>query len=178
MCHKMWGHGSVGQLTEFMMCPQPDPDSPTRDPKWSVVDAEAAGLSVVDLREFRGRMEFYDIAAVVMFLRKVIRIVPQFTVDSYRDRLAALHDRIESEGPFLATSVRFLLEARKPAAGDCPRRRATGAPARGGTPRRADRRLPEIWLFAYLRDGRHTMLRWPGPSATAPPRSRSGVWCC
>ena len=96
------------------MGPQPEPDGPTRDPKWSVLDAEAARLTVVDLREFRGRMEFYDIAAVVHFLRKVIWIVPGFTVEAYRDRLRALHERIEAEGVFVATSVRFLFEARKP----------------------------------------------------------------
>jgi SAM-dependent methyltransferase len=108
------GHGSVGELTEFLMGPQPEPDGPTRDPKWSVADAEAAGLQIVDLREFRGRMEFRDIAAVVHFLRKVVWIVPGFTVDAYRDRLRLLHEQLTEVGPFRATSVRFLLEARKP----------------------------------------------------------------
>jgi hypothetical protein len=61
-------------------------------------------------------MEFYDIAAVVHFLRKVIWIVPEFTVEAYRDQLRSLHDRIESEGSFVATSVRFLIEATKPSA--------------------------------------------------------------
>jgi SAM-dependent methyltransferase len=109
------GHGSVAELTEFMMGPQPQVDGPTRDPQWSVMAAQEAGLAVVDVREFRGRMEFYDVAAVVYFLRKVIWIVPGFTEDAYRDRLRALHERIESTGPFIATSVRFLFEARKPA---------------------------------------------------------------
>ncbi len=108
------GDGSVGELTEFMMGPQPASDGPDRDPKWSRLDAEAAGLTVVDIREFRGRMEFYDIAAVVHFLRKVIWIVPGFTVAAYHDQLRALHERIEAHGPFAATSVRFLFEARKP----------------------------------------------------------------
>jgi SAM-dependent methyltransferase len=108
------GDGSVGELTEFLMGPQPEPDGPTRAAKWSVIDAEAAGLEVVDLREFRGRMEFRDIAAVVYFLRKVIWIVPEFTVDGYRDRLRLLHERIETTGPLVATSVRFLIEASKP----------------------------------------------------------------
>jgi SAM-dependent methyltransferase len=39
------GHGSVGELTEFMMGPQPEPDGPNRDPKWSVIGAEQAGLT-------------------------------------------------------------------------------------------------------------------------------------
>jgi hypothetical protein len=81
-----------------------------------VRDAEQAGLTVVDVREFRGRMEFYDVAAVVHFLRKVIWIVPDFSVERYRERLRALHEHIEADGPLVATSVRFLFEARKPPA--------------------------------------------------------------
>lgn len=108
------GHGTVRELTEFMMGPLLEPDGPARDLAWVVAAAEAAGLTVVDARGFRGRMEFFDIAAVVHFLRKVIWIVPGFTAAAYRDRLRALHERIEAEGPFPATSVRFLLEARKP----------------------------------------------------------------
>jgi SAM-dependent methyltransferase len=111
------GHPSVGELSQFMLgaaYPHHGPDDPSRDPKWSVRAAEQAGLDLVDLRQFRGRMEFYDVAAVVVFLRKVVWIVPGFTVAGYRDRLLALHEQIERDGPFLATSVRFLIEARKP----------------------------------------------------------------
>jgi SAM-dependent methyltransferase len=111
------GHPSVGELTEFMLGPRPEPapdqpDQPNRDPKWSVLAAQRAGLTVADLREYRGRIEFNDVAAVVVFLRKVIWIVPGFTVAEYRDRLRALHAQIERDGPFLATTVRFLIEAR------------------------------------------------------------------
>ena len=107
------GHRSVAELYEFMMGQQPESDEPNRDPKWSLRAAEEAGLTVVDLREFRGRMEFHDIAAVVYFLRKVIWIVPDFSVEAYRDRLRRLHEDIVAAGPFIATSVRFLIEARK-----------------------------------------------------------------
>jgi SAM-dependent methyltransferase len=108
------GDGSVRELTEFMMGPQPRRAGPSRAPKWSVQAAASAGLEVVDLREFRGRMEFGDVAAVVYFLRKVIWIVPGFTVAGYEDRLRALHEQIQARGPFVATSVRFLIEARRP----------------------------------------------------------------
>lgn len=109
------GDGSVAELTEFLMGPQPITDGPTRDPKWSVLGAEQAGLMVDSVREFRGRMEFGDIAAVVYFLRKVIWIVPGFDVDRYHDRLLELHEQIVTNGPFVATTVRFLFEAHKPA---------------------------------------------------------------
>jgi SAM-dependent methyltransferase len=108
------GHGSVAELTDFMMGVRPVSDGPNRDPKWSVRGAERAGLVVDGIREFRGRMEFRDIAAVVYFLRKVIWIVPGFTVDRYRDRLRELHEQIVADGPFIATSVRFLFEAHEP----------------------------------------------------------------
>ncbi len=74
---------------------------------------EAAGLAVVDVREESLRTVFYDVGAVVHFLRKVVWIVPDFTVDRYRQRLAELHDRIQLEGSFVAHAQRFLIEAQK-----------------------------------------------------------------
>ncbi|MEU4248149.1 methyltransferase domain-containing protein [Amycolatopsis sp. NPDC026612] len=52
--------------------------------------------------------------AVVYFLRKVIWLVPGFTVERYRDKLRELHELIERDGPFVAHATRFLIEARKP----------------------------------------------------------------
>jgi hypothetical protein len=91
----------------------PQPVHPSRSPMAAVAGAEAAGLEVVDLRQEALRMEFYDIAAVVAFLRKVIWTVPGFTVDAYRDRLAELYDFIERHGPFVAYAQRLLIEARR-----------------------------------------------------------------
>lgn len=85
-----------------------------RDPQRTRADAEATGLEVVDLRPETLRTEFFDIGAVVYFLRKVIWMVPGFTVEQYRPQLAALHHLIETEGPFVAHTTRFLIEARKP----------------------------------------------------------------
>ncbi|MFF3289258.1 class I SAM-dependent methyltransferase [Streptomyces sp. NPDC003023] len=104
------GDGSVRELTDYLMGPQPV--DPSRSPTTTVADAEAAGLEVVDLRQEALRMEFHDIAAVVHFLRKVIWIVPGFTVDAYRDRLVSLHGFIDRHGPFVAHSTRLLVEAR------------------------------------------------------------------
>ncbi|MFD5894368.1 class I SAM-dependent methyltransferase [Streptomyces sp. NPDC060366] len=108
------GPASVFELVEYFLGPQPPEARAARDPERSGAAAEAAGLHVVDLRTAALRTEFHDIGAVVYFLRKVIWMVPGFTVDGYRDRLAALHRRIETEGPFVATTTRFLIEAVKP----------------------------------------------------------------
>jgi SAM-dependent methyltransferase len=106
------GPGSVSELTDFLMGPQPVNDH--RSPDRALTEATTAGLDVVDLRRAALRIEFHDVAAVIVFLRKVIWIVPGFTVDLYRHRLATLHDQIRTQGPFVAHSTRFLIEARMP----------------------------------------------------------------
>ncbi|MGV9801318.1 class I SAM-dependent methyltransferase [Mycobacterium sp. NPDC003449] len=107
------GPASVFELVEYFLGPQPEARS-RRDPQIECRDAGAEGLDIVDVRSERLRMEFFDIGAVVYFLRKVIWTVPGFTVDGYRDRLHALHRRIETDGPFVAHSARHLIEVRKP----------------------------------------------------------------
>lgn len=91
----------MGLLADALMGPQPTGDA--RDAARHAAEARAAGLTVVDLRT-----EFLHVAAVVVYLRKVVWIVPGFTVEEYRDRLRAL------PMPFVAWSRRFLIEAREP----------------------------------------------------------------
>ncbi|MEU1848190.1 class I SAM-dependent methyltransferase [Streptomyces sp. NPDC019990] len=109
------GPGSVFELVEYFLGPQPEEVRGGRHPDRERAGAEAAGLEVVDLRAERLRMEFHDIGAVVHFLRKVVWTVPGFTVEAYEVRLRALHERIRDEGPVVAHSTRHLFEARKPA---------------------------------------------------------------
>jgi len=49
----------------------------------------------------------------VYFLRLVIWIVPNFSVERFRDRLWSLHQQIEREGHYVAHASRFLIEACK-----------------------------------------------------------------
>jgi SAM-dependent methyltransferase len=106
------GAGSNRELTDFMMGPQPV--SQARGASRARAEAKAAGLVVADLREEALRTVFNDVGAVVYFLRKVLWTVPGFTVDGYLDRLRLLHEKIQSEGPFVAHAQRALIEARKP----------------------------------------------------------------
>ncbi|MGW0134687.1 class I SAM-dependent methyltransferase [Streptomyces sp. NPDC003299] len=108
------GPSSVFELVEYFLGPQSEQTRRARHPDRERADAEAAGLEIVDLRSERLRMEFLDIGAVVHFLRKVVWMVPGFTVEAYEPRLRALHERIEAEGPFVAHSSRHLVDARKP----------------------------------------------------------------
>jgi SAM-dependent methyltransferase len=106
------GPQSLHELSEHLMGARPAGSD--RDPDAAVSAAEAAGLVVSALRVERPRTEFYDIGAVVYFLRLVVWIVPDFSVARYRDRLRGLHDHIVREGSFATTASRFLIEAVKP----------------------------------------------------------------
>jgi SAM-dependent methyltransferase len=107
------GPDSVRELSEFMLGPLPP--GTTRDPEHARQAAERVGLKVTDLRFERLGMVFYDVGAVIYFLRLVVWIVPDFTADRFRERLRALHEQVERGGPFVAHTTRFLIEARKPA---------------------------------------------------------------
>ncbi len=107
------GAGTNRELTDFMMGPQPV--NQRRSVESLRVSADDAGLEVVDLQSRALRVEFHDVAAVVYFLRKVHWTVPDFSVQKYEQRLRAMHELIEGEGPFVSTAQRVLIEARKPA---------------------------------------------------------------
>jgi SAM-dependent methyltransferase len=106
------GAGSNRELTDFLMGPQPV--SGRRSAERAVEDATAAGLWVLDLRSAELPVQFFDIGAVVYFLRLVVWTVPDFSVERYHDRLLELHRLIQREGSFVSHAHRFLIEAVKP----------------------------------------------------------------
>ena len=105
------GPESLVELYEWFLGPQPNEGLHSRHPDRQTAKAEAAGLRVLTARMERLRVEFFDIGAVVYFLRKVIWTVPGFTTTQYRDRLREMHDRIRRDGSFVAHSTRVLFEA-------------------------------------------------------------------
>jgi SAM-dependent methyltransferase len=69
------GPATVGELVEYFIGPQPEKWAEFR-PDAFRAQVEAAGLQLVDLRAERLRCEFFDVGAVIYFLRKVIWTVP------------------------------------------------------------------------------------------------------
>lgn len=105
-------HGTNRDLYEFMMGPQwVDPVSAEDHARQC---ASAVGLELLDFRQESPRLEFFDVAAVIVFLRKVVWTVPDFSVERYRDRLRTMHEHIQSAGSFVSRGQRALVEARKP----------------------------------------------------------------
>lgn len=108
------GPESAFELIEEFTGPLGPEHRRSRHPDDEAAAARAAGLEVVDLRSERLRMEFRDVGAIVWILRKVIWWVPGFTVEEHLGTLRSLHERLRRDGPFVAHSTRFLIEARRP----------------------------------------------------------------
>ena len=107
------GQASAFELIEFILGPQPTTRA-GRDPEADAATATARGLTMVQLRKARCRMEFHDIGAVVLTLRLCPWWVADFTVERHRQRLQDLDALIRRDGSFVAHSTRVLFEARKP----------------------------------------------------------------
>lgn len=107
------GPATVCELVTQVMGPQPQAWS-RFEPAAQRTQAQAAGLEIVEMRMERLRAEFFDIGAIVYFLRKLIWTVPDFTAAPYHERLRELHEHIEAQGRFVTHPTRVLVEARKP----------------------------------------------------------------
>jgi SAM-dependent methyltransferase len=106
------GPNSLRNLSEFLMGPLPAGSK--REPDVERSAAEAAGMAVRELRIEHPRTVFYDVGAVVYFLRLVPWIVPGFAVAKYRGRLRDLHEAMRRDGGFESASCRMLVETTKP----------------------------------------------------------------
>jgi hypothetical protein len=96
--------------TEFGAAPQWPESNPHNYVRW----LEAAGLRIVDRREWTGELRVHDIGALVYYLKAVPWIVPGFSVDSHASTLLRLHSRLESSGSLMFKAGSYLIEARKP----------------------------------------------------------------
>ena len=104
------GARTNAELYEWFLGPRDDVYGPRHHDREKAA-ATAAGFEIVEFKTARLRVEFFDIGAVVYFLRKVIWCVPDFSVERYRDRLHALHERIVADRVFISHSTRTLFEA-------------------------------------------------------------------
>lgn len=101
-------------LREHFLGPQPENTRIRGQLDIDTVGGEmaSAGIELVDLRHEVIKEEFFDIGAIVYFLRKLSWVVPDFGVTQYHRELRALHEKIRG-GSFITHSSRVLIEARK-----------------------------------------------------------------
>lgn len=74
---------------------------------------EAAGLTIVTVKEWEDRMVFEDVGAIVYYLKAIPWEVPGFTVKTHLRYLLALHERVEAGEELGFYTARYLIEARK-----------------------------------------------------------------
>jgi len=74
---------------------------------------ESAGLRCVNIREEFPPLHFFDIGAVVFYLKVIAWQIADFSVERYHDRLLALHQHIQGTGAFRINAHYFYIEACK-----------------------------------------------------------------
>jgi SAM-dependent methyltransferase len=79
-----------------------------------VPQLQAAGLEIVDTRDWSGHLSFTDVAAIVYYLKAVPWLVPGFSVAMHLEPLLSLQNQLEGGHPLTFTARKYLLEARKP----------------------------------------------------------------
>lgn len=99
------------------LCAQPSQYS-----SWSLRHAmkqlKEAGLSILDAKDDITLTRFYDIGAIVYYLKAISWQIPDFTIEKYYSRLEALHALIQEKGYVDLTKHRFLIIAKKEAKTD------------------------------------------------------------
>ncbi|MGQ0334792.1 class I SAM-dependent methyltransferase [Halomonas elongata] len=106
------GPASAFELIEYFLGPLPY-ERRLRDPHDEAKAAQAAGLTVMNLRTARCRMIFHDVGAIVWILRKCVWWVPDFSVHKYESQLRELDNQMRQGAPFVAHSTRHLIEAQR-----------------------------------------------------------------
>ena len=79
-----------------------------------VKEVHKVGLQIERAEEALLDSHFYDIGAIVFFLKIIEWQIPDFTPEQYHKRLLAMHQHIKETGAFRAKAHRFLIQARKP----------------------------------------------------------------
>ena len=89
------------------------PQWPDSTPEKYVPALKAAGLTILDVQDFSGKLTFTDVGAIVYYLRAVPWLVPDFSVESHLDCLNRLQHRLERGEALAFRARKYLIEARK-----------------------------------------------------------------
>jgi SAM-dependent methyltransferase len=91
------------------------------EPHWPDVTVERlaadlvrAGLAIEIARSWWGTISFFDVGAVVYYLKAIPWEVPDFSVDRFRPELLGLQRRLDETGALRFDEGRFVIRARKP----------------------------------------------------------------
>ena len=104
--HGLWAHDL---LAAFDAKPQwPEATLDTYVPR-----LEEAGLKIINIQDWSGRLMFTDVGAIVYYLRAVPWLVPGFSVETHLRYLFALQEQLENQEPLSFVARKYLIEAHK-----------------------------------------------------------------
>ena len=81
--------------------------------EYAVNQLRDARLNILEQKEDIVKTRFYDVGAVVYYLKAIPWQVPDFTVERYFDKLIKIHNLIEQNGYIDFTCHRFFIVAQK-----------------------------------------------------------------
>jgi SAM-dependent methyltransferase len=89
------------------------PQWPEATPERYVPQLKAAGLTIVNTREWSSQLSFTDVGAIVYYLKAVPWLVPGFSVETHLEYLLLLQRRLEGGEGLAFTARIYLIEACK-----------------------------------------------------------------
>lgn len=77
-------------------------------------ELQNADFVIKQAEEWYGKMKFFDVGAIVYFIKAIPWTVPGFSIDKNTHHLEKLHRKLESGEKLVFTQIRFLFQAEKP----------------------------------------------------------------
>lgn len=102
-----------GNLTDLISAFDAVPKYKDWTPQNIKDEIKNAGFEIKDAREWKGKIEFKDVGAIVYFLKAIPWIVEGFSVESHLQYLEQLQAKLDKGEKLVFTQVRFLVYAQK-----------------------------------------------------------------
>lgn len=90
------------------------PQWPDATPEKYVPRLKRAGLEIVQVQTWEGKLRFSDVGAIAYYLKAVPWLAPGFSVTTHQRALFALQERLDAGEELAFYAGLYLIEARKP----------------------------------------------------------------
>jgi len=77
------------------------------------IELKEVGLKIIEKYEDFPKLRFYDVDAIIYYLKTVPWQIPDFSVDKYYNSLKKVHNKIQERGFIDIKEHRFMIFARK-----------------------------------------------------------------
>ena len=81
--------------------------------EYAVEELKKLGMEIIEQKEDFPIMRFYDVGAIVYYLKAIPWQIPDFSIEKYFNSLKNLHHMIQNEGYIDVKEHRFFVVAKK-----------------------------------------------------------------